>query len=566
MANAEGGITATPSSSSPIPRYADEPAELRGYSYTIAGIATSSRYVPKIITMGFWNSQNENSATNNPITITNAELITDPNNAVIELKPLTGFSGTANITVTAQDNVGAPTQQSFTLTGVAYTGHDIPFLGPLSNVSTTQNTPATITLTSINPQNNTPTYSLVATSNAANVTINLNSATGVATVTPIGTFTGVVNLTAGVSDSTNSSNPDTQKITMTVSAGSVTTTTIVTLSSATTVVGKPVAVFAAIGNVGTSKGTIEFFADGTSIGKVNAFDNRGAIYYTPTAAGSQNITATFTSTDSTVSGSTSAAAALATTTGTAPRTLSGVTGASPGSASLVTADVSSGSPISIDVFPGFTGGVRVAVGDVTGDGQADIICVPGQGGSALVRIVDGGTGQILTALDRLMFEDTFRGGLTVSVGDFGGKGYSQVVVGAGRTGGPRVTAWDFKTNSQLYNYFAYDSTLRGGVTVSASDLRGNGYYLIVTGAGQGAGPVVAVWDGAKNPTGANGQTPVQYGSPVFAGDSSNRDGIRVGSGTPRTDLTRLITYGPQLPDSSALGNTLDPFTTGIFVG
>jgi len=39
--------------------------------------------------------------------------------------------------------------------------------------------------------------------------------------------------------------------------------------------------------------------------------------------------------------------------------------------------------------PQFTGGVRVATGDVTGDGFDDLVTAPGQTGGPLVKVYDG---------------------------------------------------------------------------------------------------------------------------------------------------------------------------------
>jgi hypothetical protein len=133
------------------------------------------------------------------------------------------------------------------------------------------------------------------------------------------------------------------------------------------------------------------------------------------------------------------------------------------------------------------------VADVTGDGLPDIVVVPAFGGGPIIRIFDATTGQ-LTGFHQV-FEGTFQGGLTLATGDTGGLGYSRVLVGAGEGGGPRVTLYDFKLNKSILNYFAYDSTLRGGVSVSMGVLPGGTGADIVTGVGAGGGPQVNVYDG-----------------------------------------------------------------------
>src|SRR4029079_15075791 len=91
---------------------------------------------------------------------------------------------------------------------------------------------------------------------------------------------------------------------------------------------------------------------------------------------------------------------------------------------------------------------------------------------------------------KMMFEDTFRGGLFLDVGDARGLGYSQVLVGAGEGGGPRVTLLDVKQNAVLMNYFAADQNTRGGISVDVGEIVPGRGQMIVTGGGPGNGPVV----------------------------------------------------------------------------
>src|SRR4029453_15207956 len=69
------------------------------------------------------------------------------------------------------------------------------------------------------------------------------------------------------------------------------------------------------------------------------------------------------------------------------------TGPGPGHLPIVTVTVNSGAnndTISFMAYPSsFMGGVRVAVGDVNGDGVADIITAPGAGSTPHVKVFDG---------------------------------------------------------------------------------------------------------------------------------------------------------------------------------
>jgi len=143
--------------------------------------------------------------------------------------------------------------------------------------------------------------------------------------------------------------------------------------------------------------------------------------------------------------------------------------------------------------PGFAGGVRVAAGDVTGDGVPDIVTGAGPGGSAHVKVFDGVTG---SAIRSFFAFPGFTGAVVVAAGDVNGDGRADLVVGADAGGAPHVKVFDAVTGAELRSFFAYAPGFAGGVRVAAGDVNGDGVADIVTGAGPGALPHLKVFDGA----------------------------------------------------------------------
>jgi hypothetical protein len=186
---------------------------------------------------------------------------------------------------------------------------------------------------------------------------------------------------------------------------------------------------------------------------------------------------------------------------------------------------------SVDPFEAaFTGGVFVAVGDLTGDGLADLAIAPDEGGGPRVRVFDGQSfGQLA---DFFGIDDpAFRGGARTALGDLNGDGRADLIVAAGFGGGPRVAAFDGKQlastgGPKLFgDFFAFEPALRNGIYVAVGDVNGDGFADLVAGGGPGGGPRVYILDGrdlVQNGSGA----PAPLGN-YFAGNIDNRGGIRV---------------------------------------
>jgi subtilisin family serine protease len=195
----------------------------------------------------------------------------------------------------------------------------------------------------------------------------------------------------------------------------------------------------------------------------------------------------------------------------------------------------------------FAGGVRVATGDVTGDGYADVVTAAGPGGGPHVKVFDGKTFQEVFSF--YAFEETFRGGLNVAAGDVNGDGRADIIVGADAGGAPRVSVFGRLTPTgglvRLSDFYAYDTRFSGGVRVAAGTFTaGSKVADIVTAPGRGGGPHVRRFGGASvvawRPTvvveAYSGDPNDTSGLWVSAGDL-NGDGVAdvvtgAGAGTP----------------------------------
>ncbi|AGA31201.1 FG-GAP repeat domain-containing protein [Singulisphaera acidiphila] len=202
-------------------------------------------------------------------------------------------------------------------------------------------------------------------------------------------------------------------------------------------------------------------------------------------------------------------------------------------------------------FPAYnakmTAGVRVAVGDVNGDGELDIVTAPGPGGPAIIKVFRASDG---TQIGQFAAPRTWsRGGTWVASGDVNGDGQSEIIVAPG-LGAPMVRVYQ-GLDGQLLDVFRANAggTRRSwgqGAKVAVGDLDQDGYADIVALSAFGPSKVHVL-------DGQSGSLLADY--TAFAGPSRGKTSVAVGkigsdrhpdlivaSAPPRSTQTRVKVY------------------------
>ncbi|KKR08581.1 MAG: peptidase S8 and S53, subtilisin, kexin, sedolisin [Parcubacteria group bacterium GW2011_GWC2_39_14] len=140
--------------------------------------------------------------------------------------------------------------------------------------------------------------------------------------------------------------------------------------------------------------------------------------------------------------------------------------------------------------PNFKGGINAAAGDVDGDGQVEIVVVADSGREPVVRIFDKAG---IKKAEFMAYNKSFTNGLSLVVGDVEGDGQAEIIVAPHKGLMPKVKVFNSKGSLEK-EITAYAASFTGGVNLGLGDIDGNNILDILTAAGTGGGPHVQAFN------------------------------------------------------------------------
>ena len=218
----------------------------------------------------------------------------------------------------------------------------------------------------------------------------------------------------------------------------------------------------------------------------------------------------------------------------------------------------------------FQGGVRVAVGDVSGDATDDIIAAGGPGMRPRVRLFSGVDRTVITTF--FPYGKAFRGGVYVAVGNFDADATLEIVTGTGAGRAPLVRVWDVTGETvspitgSLHSFAPFGSGMSGGVTVAAGNIDGADLDEVIVAVADNGPPRVRAFrtDLSLAADFLAFGSAFRGGLFVAAGDlrGTAAEEILIGSGSGRASEVRIFTIGAGSPGPATRIDNRFPYGSG----
>ncbi len=141
----------------------------------------------------------------------------------------------------------------------------------------------------------------------------------------------------------------------------------------------------------------------------------------------------------------------------------------------------------------YTGTLRIAIGNINGGKQVELIVAPAFGDGAYpIRIytLDG----LHIVEEWYPFGKEYTGGYSVAMGNVDYDPFGEIIIGAGKGRAPVVSVYSHNLALQ-HEWMVYEATFKGGVNVAVGSLDGDSREEVVASPGPGGKPYIRSFDG-----------------------------------------------------------------------
>ena len=216
----------------------------------------------------------------------------------------------------------------------------------------------------------------------------------------------------------------------------------------------------------------------------------------------------------------------------------------------------------------FTGGVRLATADFTGDGIPDVVLAPGAGRSPRIEVLDGTTGKPIAGplSSFLAYGSGADKGVFVATGDVNGDGHADIITATLLSSAPKIEVFSGVDGSQIASFSVPGAAFAHGLTIASADLTNDGRAEVVVGSATNGqirtynpltGTIISGPLGSFRAFGPGYSGGVFLGADSLSGDvnGDNRPDLVVGSasGIARARVFDGVT-GESLYDFKPFGN------------
>ncbi|HYE59619.1 MAG TPA: putative glycoside hydrolase [Candidatus Kapabacteria bacterium] len=139
----------------------------------------------------------------------------------------------------------------------------------------------------------------------------------------------------------------------------------------------------------------------------------------------------------------------------------------------------------------YRGDLQMAVGDTNGDSAVEIYIGPSAGFSGPLKVYSR-DGELLKD-NWYPFGKTYKGGLSLAIANLEGTERQFLLVGGGKGIASKILVFN-SVYASVRQWPVFEPKFRGGISVAAGDVDGNGLDEVVVGAGPGKTPLIRVFD------------------------------------------------------------------------